>query len=75
MPDKSVYRDVYNIHSECLKRLNEPDFWDRVFWPMVKPLAAKHQDDVFFAEMLATVFCEIERRWKRGSVQLASGQE
>ena len=73
--DKTTYRDIFNLHAECLSRLNEPDFWDSVFWPKVEALAAKHQDDQFFAEMLATVFCEIERRWKRGSVQLASGQE
>ena len=63
MPDKSVYRDVYNIHSECLKRLNEPDFWDRVFWPKVDTLTEKH--NMFFMEMVIAVHGELERVWRK----------
>lgn len=64
MIDKGVYRDVYNLHAECLECLNEPDFWDSVFWPKVNGLSEKHRGDTFYMDMIIAVFGDLERRWK-----------
>lgn len=60
--NNAVYRDVYNLHAECLERLNEPDFWDAVFWPKADALAGKHRRDVFFIDMMLAVHGDLERR-------------
>lgn len=67
--DKTIYRDIYNLHAECLSRLNEPDFWDSVFWPKVDTLTEKHNHNVFFMEMVIAVHGELERRWKKREQQ------
>lgn len=67
--DNSIYRDVYNLHAECLDRLNEPDFWDSVFWPKVDALTEKHNHNVFFMEMVIAVHGELERRWRKREQQ------
>ena len=63
--DNSIYRDVYNLHAECLDRLNEPDFWGSVFWPKVYALTEKHNHNVFFMEMVIAVHGELERVWRK----------
>lgn len=67
--DKSIYRDVYNLHAECLSQLNEPDFWDSVFWQKVDALTEKHNQNVFFMEMVIAVHGELERRWRKREQQ------
>ena len=64
MIDKGVYRDVYNLHAECLECLNAPDFWDSVFWPKVDTLVEKHGNNLFLMDMVIAVHGEVERRWK-----------
>ena len=63
--DNSIYRDVYNLHAECLDRVNEPDFWDLVFWPQADALAEKHKHSIFFIEMMLAVHGELERECRR----------
>ena len=63
--DNSIYRDVYNLHADCMGQLNEPDFWDSIFWPKVDILTEKHNHDVFFMQMVIAVHDELERRWRK----------
>jgi hypothetical protein len=63
--DKTIYRDVFDLHADSLKRLDEPDFWDNVFWPAADALAEKHQHNVFFIEMMLAVHGELERVWRK----------
>lgn len=63
--DKSVYRDVYDLHAEMLEKLGAPDFWDAVYWPRADALMQKHEHDVFFLEMMLALHGELERRWKQ----------
>lgn len=64
--NNAIYRDVYNLHAECLARLNEPNFWNAVFWPKVEALTEKHRRDAFFMEMVLAVHGELERLYRRG---------
>lgn len=63
--DNELYRDVYNMHAECLGLLNEPDFWDSVFWPRADKLTEKHNHNVFFMEMVIAVHGELERQLRK----------
>jgi len=63
--DNSIYRDVYNLHSECLVRLNESDYWNIVFWPKAEALTEKHHHNVFLMEMIIAVHGELERQWRK----------
>lgn len=63
--NRSVYRDVFNLHAESLSRLGDPRFWDNFFWPNADALTEKHRHDVFFIEMMLAVHGELERRQKK----------
>ncbi len=63
--DNRIYRDVYNLHAECLDRLNEPDFWDSVFWPKAEALFEKHKHNLFLMGMVLEVHAEVERQRRK----------
>lgn len=64
MPSKSIYRDVFNLHSDCIPLLNEPDFWDSVFYPKIEAMTEQYDNDPFLIDMLVAVHGDLERRYK-----------
>ena len=64
MIDKTVYRDVYDLHAEMLGKLGAPDFWDSIYWPRADALMRKHKGDLFFLDLMISLHGELERRWK-----------
>ena len=60
--DKSVWRDAFNLFTDSLDRLEEPDFWDGFFWPRADAITAKHEGDELCAGILVAVHQEIERQ-------------
>lgn len=64
MPSKSIYRDIYNLHADCIPRLREPDFWDSVFYPKIEAMTERYNNAPFLIDMLVAVHGDLERRYK-----------
>ena len=66
MLDKSIWRDVYNLHAECERKIDSPTLWDSVFWPQVYMILGKHPNNPFCMGILLEVHAELERTLKGG---------
>lgn len=62
--NKGIYRDVFNLHAECMPRLNEPDFWDSIFYPKIEAMTKQYDNDPLLIDLLVAVHGDLERRYK-----------
>ena len=69
MVDKSIYRDAYNLHTECYEHITEPDFWDKTFWPKADAITQKHNYDSFCIGLLVDIHAELERARQGGETK------